>query len=811
MQKILHTADWHLGAGRRLTKGSLDYLNRQVMIWREVIEVARREKCDGAMIVGDLAENAGTTIEEILALRKVLVEFGSVCPVLITAGNHDELSLGDFQTRWISLLDIPNVYVTQGQPDSVTLTSSGFRRTEDSDWDDTNLVKVLAMPWTGIKNQEEFDHKLKANYQGQQIVCLHECFAGIITDTGKALGGVIIPDIVGVRYFACGDIHKCFPGFVHVLTDYNESSSIENIYNNKQITHVLSYDLKNKKIEKRKILNRFKTLKKSNLTRIFLKENEFLTSTPDHPIYVLGKGFIPAESVKAGDKVITYDGEFEGFTYCNLCDFKTTKKELYSAHLSEHEFEVPEEEKHLSCSSCGKKFFSVAYLGGHKQNCGVKENFIKCDVCDWSGLEKNLGAHKYHHSEEQKHRNLKISKSLLSWYQTEEGEKHKTSVSNFMENAMKDPSFKQKYKESLLKYMGSKEAKNNFKKWSDYLKKFYKTDEGKMRLIKHGELMAEKWASGHYKGVFTVFPNKPEQKVIDLNIPNLHYVGDRSKWFKMILNGRVKGKNPDFISSDQKKVVEIMGFPYWHTVDEIEPLTKAYKEIGVDCLILDASMVVKDTNTVRAMLESFINNHYSEVLKVETKKKPRSRFVYNIEVEGNNNYFAVASDFYGGGKGSPSKGSPILVHNCQKVNLPHAWYSGAPGQWNFGDKPNKGCIVLEIHSQYEYTPRFVAIKSPIELHQIKSIEGVKDSPHWYQLIVPANEIPSFIPPNVKDLKPIPAKIEAPVHFSKDPENLETIKLEVDYCDGVEELLTEAGYPMDEILSVKQEIEVVARG
>lgn len=358
MLKILHTADWHLGAGRRLTKGTLEYLDRQVAVWRGIIKIAREEECSAAMIVGDLAENSGTTIEEILALRKVLVEFGQVCPVLISAGNHDELSVGDFQTRWIKLLDIPNVYVTQAQPETVVLSPTGFKKLEEDspEWEDSSAIKILSMPWTGIKNQEEFDHKIKSYYRGQQIVGLHECFAGIVTDTGKALGGVLIPNIEGVRYFACGDIHK-----------------------------------------------------------------------------------------------------------------------------------------------------------------------------------------------------------------------------------------------------------------------------------------------------------------------------------------------------------------------------------------------------------------------------------------------------------------------HQRVNLPHAWYSGAPAQWNFGDKPEKGCIILEVKSEYEYTPRFVRLKSPIELIQIRSLEAIsKDSPHWYQLIVPANEVPKYFPPNVKDIKPVPAKIEAPIQFSKNTESVEEIQLTVDYTDGVEELLTAAGFDPEEIPPIKQEITEIAK-
>jgi DNA repair exonuclease SbcCD nuclease subunit len=196
MLKLLHTSDWHAGAGRRLTAKSLnpmEYLERQVWHWRQVIEVARREKVDLAIIAGDLFENSSTTIEELLALLGVLREFGEVCPVLVTPGNHDEMAVGEFQQNYLKLLNIPNVTVTLAGPQSLTFGE----------------IRVLACPWTGLKKQEEFEEYLRSNYSNQHVIVLHECFKGIVTDVGwKATSGVYVPDIQGVKYFACGDIHK---------------------------------------------------------------------------------------------------------------------------------------------------------------------------------------------------------------------------------------------------------------------------------------------------------------------------------------------------------------------------------------------------------------------------------------------------------------------------------------------------------------------------------------------------------------------------------------------------------------------------
>jgi len=196
MIKVLHSSDWHCGAGRRLTAKSLnplEYLDRQVAHWNGVLEVAKREKVNFAIIAGDLFENASTTLDELLALYKVLTDFGKICPVVVTPGNHDELAVGEFQQSYLRLLNIPNVTVTLQAPQSLTFGE----------------VKVLACPWTGMKKQEEFEEYLRSNYNQEHIVILHECFKGIVTDVGwKATSGVHVPDIEGVKYFACGDIHK---------------------------------------------------------------------------------------------------------------------------------------------------------------------------------------------------------------------------------------------------------------------------------------------------------------------------------------------------------------------------------------------------------------------------------------------------------------------------------------------------------------------------------------------------------------------------------------------------------------------------
>lgn len=136
------------------------------------------------------------------------------------------------------------------------------------------------------------------------------------------------------------------------------------------------------------------------------------------------------------------------------------------------------------------------------------------------------------------------------------------------------------------------------------------------------------------------------------------------------------------------------------------------------------------------------------------------------------------------------------IHKYQRLNLPHAWMSGAPLQQNFGDQPGKGCIVVEVRDGV-YTPKFHRIPSHIELHQIQDIKEIpENSPHWYQLKCEPNKIPLALPDNVVSVDPLPVKIEIPTNMEKenaDPAEAAKPYLSIDYADGVDLMMREMGY------------------
>jgi hypothetical protein len=80
----------------------------------------------------------------------------------------------------------------------------------------------------------------------------------------------------------------------------------------------------------------------------------------------------------------------------------------------------------------------------------------------------------------------------------------------------------------------------------------------------------------------------------------------------------------------------------------------------------------------KARLESFINNHYLKVIHVQRNRNVNTigKYRYDLEVEGNHNYFAVTTHNQGGRSGYVPI-TPVLVHNCETV-----WNPGTLEQGN---------------------------------------------------------------------------------------------------------------------------------
>lgn len=101
--------------------------------------------------------------------------------------------------------------------------------------------------------------------------------------------------------------------------------------------------------------------------------------------------------------------------------------------------------------------------------------------------------------------------------------------------------------------------------------------------------LREKWMNSLWKNLDFVKkvmkswgakPNKLEQQLIDL-------FQEKEFPFRFVGDGKVliDGKIPDFISLDEKLIIELFGV-HWHPQEEEEERRKFFKRHGYDCLII---------------------------------------------------------------------------------------------------------------------------------------------------------------------------------------------------------------------------------
>lgn len=122
------------------------------------------------------------------------------------------------------------------------------------------------------------------------------------------------------RVFILDEFHQCFPEYVHVMIDYDKSISIREIYENPDITHVLSYNLETKEIERKRIIRKLKQNFKGRLNKVYLTSGGYLPSTPNHSIYTETHSKIESSKLQVGTRLVQYDGSFFRYRVCKHCN-----------------------------------------------------------------------------------------------------------------------------------------------------------------------------------------------------------------------------------------------------------------------------------------------------------------------------------------------------------------------------------------------------------------------------------------------------------------------------------------------------------
>ncbi len=384
-------------------------------------------------------------------------------------------------------------------------------------------------------------------------------------------------------------LDECLRPETKIWVDGDQEVCVHEIWQNPNITHVMSYNSTDDKYERKRIIRKIRTSYNKTTKWIKIKVSHAclessITVTANHKIWTKTRGYIRADDLLKDD-VLKYD---------------VLEKENATRSYMQRRVEKSFPELNVSCLCCRHSFASEKALNYHL---GRTIEYRACPTCSCriritlSSIDQRF-----------------CSKECFS---TSEEASEKRSQRMLINNPMNDEKCVEKMKASI---------KAN---WDA------KSPEEKRKII-------ENWTSAprHEK---RNKPNSLEQFVIDLDLPKVMFTGLGSKWvtFK---NG--KHKNPDFVVEGTNKVIEVGDVYFWHTEEEIRDVVEQYEAIGYECLYVTNKQLEADEEYCRLQLQKFATNHDVVVEKisfVETVRNwddKKEHFKYNLEVEDNHNYFA---------------------------------------------------------------------------------------------------------------------------------------------------------------------------
>lgn len=259
---------------------------------------------------------------------------------------------------------------------------------------------------------------------------------------------------------------------------------------------------------------------------------------------------------------------------CHKCNKKYQHLKSYNKHMDNCNINVAIKE--YCCPICNKKFEKSSAIGGHMACAHGKNNnkqeFI-CPICN-EKLFTNKGAFKMHvklHNEEFKNNKMdKFKKSIHDFFNDEEKSKKFRKIHSVrMQND--NPMFQEEAREKM-KYSIQERIKNL-------------SDNEYNKLVMNFINAPKKGNAIKHNGKYT--PTKPEQMVIDFNIPGLVYNGNKkdSTTLRFANKKHKRSLTPDFIYKGTNKLIETFGI-YWHPKEDEEKYIKACEENGYEVLII---------------------------------------------------------------------------------------------------------------------------------------------------------------------------------------------------------------------------------
>ena len=203
-----------------------------------------------------------------------------------------------------------------------------------------------------------------------------ECLSELSSDDKMIMVGVESSMNTGLN------LQSCFPAQTQVLVGRKKSVSIGELYSNPNVTHVLAYDLRGKEIGKRRILKkmRFDVKETDEYVNVSIRdensnERSPLLVTSNHMIFLSDGSEVRADSLKPGDKLITYGGDFRAYAEKGINCLIVNAEDLYNvsekthskieAFINNHFLEVMSVRRCYNQNSIGKYKYDIEVEGDH--------------------------------------------------------------------------------------------------------------------------------------------------------------------------------------------------------------------------------------------------------------------------------------------------------------------------------------------------------------------------------------------------------------------------------------------------------------
>lgn len=451
----------------------------------------------------------------------------------------------------------------------------------------------------------------------------------LIEDAAESFGASIGLKCVGTfgyagMYSFCQNKNiSCFPKNTSVLIPVKGrgGKSTEKIQNIKVNDEVITYNHQTSLKETKKVLQIFEREYNGELYIIKLSNNNIITSTPEHEIYVITKGYTKAQDLQIGDEVVQYI--YKGLAVL-IRHMGKTYEEVYGLETAEKR-----KKKHSEFLKMAHKDPAKKYLFKDYKAIGKKISF--------STMGRII-------TSEQKQRMSKGQKQRCDNMSIEQRE----NISRLLKIRWSETSPEQMKKikhDAKIRWLGmSPEQKSLwFKKYRLAIDKpTYR--EKRSHIMKRVMGTEQYWVNyfKNFKAKKTELEQKLEQILVQQFPGQWIYNGDYSQ------KCRVGTLIPDFINTNGgKKAIEVFG-RHWHEHWEELEWKERYEREGWEVLIIWEEEFKNELDLIEKV-KNYIYNPNTIIVKITgiSTKKFKDR-VYNIETANNNNYFARG----------------ILVHNC---------------------------------------------------------------------------------------------------------------------------------------------------